>query len=123
MASSSCTGLRRIAASLVPQARRPRASPISVTSTPHTKLFSTTTTPRFAAGKEQTPVKFDQTKKNNDASSSATDSHQKQAEMTGSDQGRDHPMKQADPQKTPTSSTGIQREGSQGVAQNPGKKG
>lgn len=66
---------------------------------------------------------FDQTKKNNDPSESANESHQNRAKMPGSNQGRDDPMKQADPQKRPTSSTGIMEEGSSGKAQNPGRKG
>lgn len=56
-------------------------------------------------------VKMDQTKKSNDPSEENKDDHQAQAEMVDSDKGRDHPAKQADPQKAPSKSTGIQTEG------------
>lgn len=55
----------------------------------------------------------DQTRKNNDSSQEHTEDHRRQATKAGSSgSGQDHPAKQADPQASPSKSTGIEEDGS-----------
>ncbi|MCJ1395433.1 hypothetical protein MMC18_008319 [Xylographa bjoerkii] len=61
-------------------------------------------------------VKVDQTKKDNDPSQSQEESHKAQASETDSDkQDKAHPAQQPDPQKEPSRTTGIEKEGAGGV--------
>jgi len=57
-------------------------------------------------------TKFDQTKESNDPSKGMKSEHKAEAKQTTSDEGRgDHPAKQADPQQSPSKSTGVETEG------------
>ncbi|MCJ1287717.1 hypothetical protein MMC26_007069 [Xylographa opegraphella] len=68
-------------------------------------------------------VKIDQTKKNNDPSQPQEESHKAQASETDSDKvDKAHPAQQPDPQKEPSRTTGIEKEGAVGVKAGRGKE-
>jgi hypothetical protein len=56
-------------------------------------------------------VVVDQTKEGNDPSKKQKDEHQAQATKPGQSSDGEHPAKQPDPQKSPSKSTGIEKEG------------
>ncbi|MCJ1430790.1 hypothetical protein MMC27_000140 [Xylographa pallens] len=61
-------------------------------------------------------VKVDQTKKDNDPSQTQEESHKAQASETDSNKkDKTHPAQQPDPQKEPSRTTGIEKEGAGGV--------
>ncbi|KAI0487619.1 hypothetical protein F4859DRAFT_510188 [Xylaria cf. heliscus] len=56
-------------------------------------------------------IKRDQTKELNDPSKGLKPEHKMQAKQAESNEGRDHPAKQPDPQPAPSKSTGVRYDG------------
>ncbi|MCJ1474082.1 hypothetical protein MMC13_002740 [Lambiella insularis] len=66
---------------------------------------------------------FDQTKKGNDPTQELQANHKVQAQETTSDKrDKAHPAQQPDPQKEPSRSTGIEKEGPDGARAGRGKE-
>ncbi|MCJ1384763.1 hypothetical protein MMC17_007881 [Xylographa soralifera] len=79
--------------------------------------LSSTRLVRFAS------VKVDQTKKDNNPTQPQEESHKAQASETDSDKiDKAHPAQQPDPQKEPSRTTGIEKEGAGGVTAGRGKE-